>query len=39
LNDLGGEYMNDFYAREFYRFVMAQKSVFQLAETAIDSTP
>jgi hypothetical protein len=27
------------YAREFWRFVMVQKSVFQLAETAVDYPP
>jgi hypothetical protein len=27
LNDLGGGYMNDFYAREFWRFVMVQEYV------------
>ena len=25
LNDLGGGYMNEFYAREFWRFVLVQK--------------
>ena len=27
LNDLGGGYMNDFYAREFWRFVLVQQEV------------
>ena len=27
LNDLGGGYMNDFYAREFWRFVLVQQKV------------
>ena len=27
LNDLGGGYMNDFYAREFWRFVLVQQQV------------
>ena len=27
LNDLGGGYMNDFFAREFWRFVMVQQQV------------
>ena len=27
LNDLGGGYMNDFYAREFWRFVSVQDAV------------
>jgi len=39
LNELGGGYMNDFYAREFWRFVVVQKAVFQLAETAVDYPP
>jgi arylsulfatase len=32
-------YPNDFYAREFWRFVMVQKAVFDLAETAINYPP
>jgi arylsulfatase A-like enzyme len=39
LNDLGGGYMNDFYAREFWRFVNVQKEVGKLALTAIDYPP
>jgi arylsulfatase len=39
LNDLGGGYMNDFYAREFWRFVMVQQEVAKLAMTAIDYPP
>jgi arylsulfatase A-like enzyme len=39
LNDLGGGYMNDFYAREFWRFVLVQGKVKELAETAIDYPP
>ena len=39
LNDLGGGYMNDFYAREFWRFVDVQKAVGKLALTAIDYPP
>jgi arylsulfatase A-like enzyme len=39
LNNLGGGYMNDFYAREFWRFVMVQQAVFKLAQTAIDYPP
>ena len=35
LNNLGGGYMNDFYAREFWRFVVVQQEVAKLAETAI----
>ena len=32
-------YGNEFYAREFWRFVMVQKAVFTLAQTAIDFPP
>jgi hypothetical protein len=32
-------YGNDFYAREFWRFVMVQKAVADLAQTAIDYPP
>ncbi|WP_221938756.1 arylsulfatase [Mycobacterium sp. KBS0706] len=39
LNDLGGGYMNDFYAREFWRFVSVQEVVKNLALTAIDYPP
>ncbi|HEX5010669.1 MAG TPA: arylsulfatase [Planctomycetota bacterium] len=39
LNDLGGGYMNDFYAREFWRFVQVQQYVGQLAMTAVDYPP
>lgn len=39
LNDLGGGYMNDFYAREFWRFVSVQQEVAKLARTAIDYPP
>jgi arylsulfatase A-like enzyme len=39
LNDMGGGYMNDFMAREFWRFVVVQKAVFELAQTAIDYPP
>ena len=39
LNDLGGGYMNDFYAREFWRFVLVQQRVAALAETAINYPP
>ena len=38
-NELGGGYMNDFYAREFWQFVMVQKAVADLANTAIDFPP
>jgi arylsulfatase len=39
LNDLGGGYMNDFYAREFWRFVLVQQRVAALAQTAIAFPP
>jgi arylsulfatase len=39
LNTLGGGYMNEFYAREFWRFVMVQQEVFRLAQTAVDYPP
>ena len=39
LNHMGGGYMNDFYAREFWRFVMVQQYVAKLAETAIEFPP
>jgi hypothetical protein len=31
--------MNDFYAREFWRFVTVQQTVAELAKTAIDYPP
>jgi arylsulfatase A-like enzyme len=39
LNTGGGGYINDFYAREFWRFVMVQQYVAKLAMTAIDYPP
>jgi arylsulfatase len=39
LNNLGGGYLNDFYAREFWRFVLVQQEVAKLAETAINYPP
>ncbi len=39
LNDSGGGYVNDFMAREFWRFVMVQQEVAKLAKTAIDYPP
>jgi arylsulfatase A-like enzyme len=39
LNNLGGGYMNDFMAREFWRFVLVQKKVAELAATAVDFPP
>jgi arylsulfatase A-like enzyme len=39
INNMGGGYMNDFYAREFWRFVLVQQEVAKLAQTAIDYPP
>jgi hypothetical protein len=39
LNDMGGGYMNDFYAREFWRFVLVQQRVAALAMTAVEFPP
>ncbi len=39
LNDMGGGYMNDFMAREFWRFVVVQQAVGALAQTAIEFPP
>jgi arylsulfatase A-like enzyme len=39
LNDMGGGYMNDFFAREFWRFVLVQQKVASLAETAVNYPP
>jgi len=39
LNNGGGGYINEFYAREFWRFVMVQQYVSKLALTAIDYPP
>ncbi|MCB1213568.1 MAG: arylsulfatase [Chlamydiia bacterium] len=39
LNNLGGGYMNQFFAREFWRFVMVQQLVGQLVETAVEYPP
>jgi arylsulfatase A-like enzyme len=39
LNDMGGGYMNEFYAREFWRFVLVQQEVAKLAATAINYPP
>jgi len=36
---MGGGYMNDFMAREFWRFVLVQQQVAQLVETAINYPP
>jgi arylsulfatase A-like enzyme len=39
LNNSGGGYMNDFMAREFWRFVRVQEKVADLARTAIEFPP
>jgi arylsulfatase A-like enzyme len=39
LNNLGGGYMNDFMAREFWRFTVVQQAVAKLAQTAIEFPP
>jgi len=39
LNNSAQGYMNGFFAREFWRFVMIQERVAKLAETAIDYPP
>jgi arylsulfatase len=38
-NNQGAGYMNDFFAREFWRFVLVQQRVAELAKTAIDYPP
>jgi arylsulfatase A-like enzyme len=39
MNEMGGGYLMDFMAREFWRFVVVQKTVAALAMTAIDYPP
>jgi arylsulfatase A-like enzyme len=39
LNNMGGGYMNDFYAREFWRFVVVQQTVAKAAQSAIEYPP
>jgi len=39
LNNMGGGYFNDFFAREFWRFVLVQKLVAKLAKTAVEYPP
>src|SRR5262245_6467999 len=39
MNDLGGGYMNDFFGREFWRFVYVQNAVADLAKTAVEFPP
>jgi len=36
LNTGAGGFMNDFYAREFWRFVVVQQYVAKLAQTAVE---
>src|SRR6516225_3053393 len=38
-NTGAGGYTNDFFAREFWRFVLVQQEVFKLALTAVDYPP
>jgi arylsulfatase len=38
-NTGAGGYINDFMAREFWRFVVVQKAVFTLAQTAVEFPP
>jgi arylsulfatase len=39
LNNSAGGYMNDFMAREFWRFVIVQQKVAELARTAVEFPP
>ncbi|MBV9488687.1 MAG: arylsulfatase [Verrucomicrobia bacterium] len=39
INESAGGYINEFYAREFWRFVMVQRTVAELAQTAIEYPP
>lgn len=39
LNNSGGGYMNDFFGREFWRFVLVQQKVGELAQTAVEFPP
>ncbi len=39
LNDMAAGYLNDFFAREFWRFVRVQEKVADLAQTAIEYPP
>ena len=39
LNDQGGGYMNDFMAREFWRFVQVQEKVAEMAQSFVDFPP
>ena len=39
MNDMGGGYMNDFYAREFWRFVQVQQTVAVAAQSFVEYPP
>jgi arylsulfatase len=39
MNNMGGSYMNVFFASEFWRFVLVQQRVGALALTAVDYPP
>lgn len=39
LNEMGAGYLNDFFAREFWRFVLVQEKVAELAKSAKDYPP
>ena len=39
MNDMGGGYMNDFYAREFWRFVQVQQTVATAAQSFVEYPP
>jgi arylsulfatase len=39
LNEQGGGYMNAFFAREFWRFVLVQQKIAELAESAVEFPP
>ena len=39
LNNSGAGYVNDFYSREFWRFVNVQQTVAKLAQSAIEFPP
>jgi len=39
MNESGGGYINGFYAREFWRFVLVQQQVADLAQTTVEYPP
>jgi arylsulfatase A-like enzyme len=39
MNDMGGGYMNDFYAREFWRFIQVQQTVATAAQSFVEYPP